>query len=75
MGWGAVSGKSLVDVSHIDWISRREKMNSSRYFLRLLGWARKYGLRVCLDLHTVPGSQNSVWWCIRILIDADLVFL
>lgn len=29
------------------------------YFLRLLGWARKYGLRVCLDLHTVPGSQNT----------------
>lgn len=29
------------------------------YFLRLLEWARKYGLRVCLDLHTVPGSQNG----------------
>ncbi|KAJ6515629.1 glycoside hydrolase family 5 protein [Mycena sanguinolenta] len=25
------------------------------YFLRVLGWARKYGLRVCLDLHAVPG--------------------
>ncbi|CAK5275468.1 unnamed protein product [Mycena citricolor] len=29
------------------------------YFLRLLGWARKYGIRVFLDLHTVPGSQNG----------------
>ncbi|KJA22085.1 glycoside hydrolase family 5 protein [Hypholoma sublateritium FD-334 SS-4] len=29
------------------------------YFLRILGWARKYGLRVCLDLHAVPGSQNG----------------
>ncbi|KJA24157.1 glycoside hydrolase family 5 protein [Hypholoma sublateritium FD-334 SS-4] len=29
------------------------------YFLRVLGWARKYGLRVCLDLHAVPGSQNG----------------
>ncbi|KAF8902804.1 glycoside hydrolase family 5 protein [Gymnopilus junonius] len=29
------------------------------YFLQLLNWARKYGLRVCLDLHTVPGSQNG----------------
>ncbi|KAF9002759.1 glycoside hydrolase superfamily [Cyathus striatus] len=30
-----------------------------KYFLRMLGWARKYGLRVCLDLHAVPGSQNG----------------
>ncbi|PFH50439.1 glycoside hydrolase family 5 protein [Amanita thiersii Skay4041] len=30
-----------------------------KYILRLLGWARKYGLRVKLDLHTIPGSQNG----------------
>ncbi|KAJ7466517.1 glycoside hydrolase family 5 protein [Mycena latifolia] len=30
-----------------------------KYIVRLLGWARKYGLRVNLDLHTVPGSQNG----------------
>lgn len=30
-----------------------------RYILRVLGWARKYGLRVNLDLHTAPGSQNG----------------
>ncbi|KAJ7758995.1 glycoside hydrolase family 5 protein [Mycena maculata] len=30
-----------------------------RYIIRALGWARKYGLRVNLDLHTVPGSQNG----------------
>ncbi|KAF7352577.1 Glycoside hydrolase family 5 protein [Mycena venus] len=30
------------------------------YFLRVLSWARKYGLRVCLDLHAVPGSQNGL---------------
>ncbi|KAF8912303.1 glycoside hydrolase family 5 protein [Mucidula mucida] len=29
------------------------------YMLKVLGWARKYGLRVCLDLHAVPGSQNG----------------
>ncbi|GBE80896.1 Probable glucan 1,3-beta-glucosidase [Sparassis crispa] len=29
------------------------------YFLRVVGWARKYGLRVNLDLHTIPGSQNG----------------
>ncbi|KAF8878964.1 glycoside hydrolase superfamily [Infundibulicybe gibba] len=32
---------------------------SWKYILRLLGWARKYGLRVKLDLHTIPGSQNT----------------
>ncbi|KAI0302303.1 glycoside hydrolase family 5 protein [Multifurca ochricompacta] len=30
-----------------------------KYILRLFGWARKYGLRIYLDLHTVPGSQNG----------------
>ncbi|RPD70874.1 glycoside hydrolase [Lentinus tigrinus ALCF2SS1-7] len=29
------------------------------YILRVLGWARKYGIRVNLDLHTMPGSQNG----------------
>lgn len=32
------------------------------YILRVLGWARKYGIRVDLDLHTVPGSQNGEWF-------------
>ncbi|KAG9312258.1 glycoside hydrolase family 5 protein [Chiua virens] len=29
------------------------------YILRVLQWARKYGIRVNLDLHTFPGSQNG----------------
>ncbi|KAG9095312.1 hypothetical protein FRC07_011112, partial [Ceratobasidium sp. 392] len=29
------------------------------YFLKAIKWARKYGLRINIDLHTVPGSQNS----------------
>ncbi|KIJ63488.1 glycoside hydrolase family 5 protein [Hydnomerulius pinastri MD-312] len=29
------------------------------YILRVLQWARKYGIRVNLDLHTIPGSQNG----------------
>jgi len=32
---------------------------SWNYVLKALGWARKYGLRVNLDLHTLPGSQNG----------------
>ena len=30
-----------------------------KYILRAFQWARKYGLRVTLDLHTAPGSQSG----------------
>uniref|UniRef100_A0A0W0FBP2 glucan 1,3-beta-glucosidase n=1 Tax=Moniliophthora roreri TaxID=221103 RepID=A0A0W0FBP2_MONRR len=30
-----------------------------KYVLKAIGWARKYGLRINLDLHAVPGSQNG----------------
>ncbi|THH27838.1 hypothetical protein EUX98_g6353 [Antrodiella citrinella] len=30
-----------------------------KYILRVFRWARKYGLRISLDLHTAPGSQNG----------------
>lgn len=30
-----------------------------RYLLRAIEWCRKYGLRVKLDLHGLPGSQNG----------------
>ena len=29
------------------------------YALKAFAWARKYGLRVLLDVHTAPGSQNG----------------
>ncbi|CCM06308.1 uncharacterized protein FIBRA_08559 [Fibroporia radiculosa] len=29
------------------------------YILRVMQWARKYGIRINLDLHTIPGSQNG----------------
>lgn len=32
---------------------------SWRYLLRGIEWARKYGLRINLDLHGAPGSQNG----------------
>ena len=32
---------------------------SWRYLLRSIEWARKYGLRVKLDIHGLPGSQNG----------------
>ena len=30
-----------------------------RYFLKAVQWARKYGLRINLDFHSLPGSQNG----------------
>lgn len=30
-----------------------------KYILLAFQWARKYGIRVNLDLHTTPGSQNG----------------
>ena len=30
------------------------------YALKALKWARKYGLRVYIELHTAPGSQNGL---------------
>ncbi|PNY28199.1 glucan 1,3-beta-glucosidase D [Tolypocladium capitatum] len=32
---------------------------SWRYLLRAIEWARKYGLRINLDVHGLPGSQNG----------------
>ena len=32
---------------------------SWKYIVRMFGWARKYGLRVNLDLHSIPGGQNG----------------
>lgn len=29
------------------------------YFLKAVVWARKYGLRLLLDVHALPGSQNG----------------
>lgn len=31
-----------------------------QYILKVFAWCRKYGIRIKLDLHAVPGSQN-VW--------------
>ena len=34
---------------------------SWKYILRAFQWARKYGLRVAIDLHSAPGSQNGAF--------------
>ncbi|CAD6957755.1 unnamed protein product [Tilletia laevis] len=35
------------------------RANQLEYLSRAVGWARKYGLRVMIDLHGAPGSQNG----------------
>lgn len=30
-----------------------------KYFLKAITWARKYGIRVEMDIHALPGSQNG----------------
>lgn len=35
------------------------RMLMTSYFTRAIGWARKYGLRILLDFHALPGSQNG----------------
>ncbi|KAJ3825423.1 exo-beta-1,3-glucanase [Lentinula raphanica] len=30
-----------------------------KYFLKAIQWARKYGIRINLDYHALPGSQNG----------------
>ncbi|KAJ6630753.1 glycoside hydrolase family 5 protein [Mycena sp. CBHHK59/15] len=32
---------------------------SWKYFLKAIQWARKYGIRIFMDLHALPGSQNG----------------
>ena len=34
-----------------------------RYIVQLFEWCRKYGIRVNLDLHTIPGSSSGWWLC------------
>ncbi|KAG2009548.1 exo-beta-1,3-glucanase [Coprinopsis cinerea AmutBmut pab1-1] len=50
IGWWAVETRG--DEPHLEGVSWN-------YFLKAIKWARKYGLRINLDLHAVPGSQNA----------------
>merc|ERR1719410_396120 len=31
----------------------------TKYFNKIMGYAKKYGIKVLLDLHGLPGSQNG----------------
>lgn len=34
------------------------RLISDRYFLKAISWARKYGLRILLDFHGLPGTSD-----------------
>jgi hypothetical protein len=46
--FGTLEGEPFLP--HVAW----------NYTLKAFGWARKYGLRINLDIHTMPGSQNGL---------------
>lgn len=48
-----------MDVSRRGTHSRFRLTAFARYFLKAVQWARKYGIRINLDLHALPGSQNG----------------
>ncbi|KAI0636782.1 glycoside hydrolase [Trametes polyzona] len=61
----AAAGLNFVRIPIAYWaIEVRENepflaKTSWTYFLKAVEWARKYGLRINLDLHSLPGSQNG----------------
>ena len=44
-----------------------------KYFLKAVQWARKYGIRIKLDLHTMPGSQNGCVYSCSIALQGFLL--
>lgn len=48
-----------------------------KYALKAFDWARKYGIRILLDLHATPGSQNGYdkFYCMHRLVLTSLVFV
>ncbi|SCZ96364.1 BZ3500_MvSof-1268-A1-R1_Chr8-2g10145 [Microbotryum saponariae] len=48
--WAIETQEGEPFLAHVSWT----------YFLKAVEWARKYGLRINLDLHTVPGSSKLV---------------
>ncbi|KAI0831504.1 glycoside hydrolase [Trametes gibbosa] len=61
----AAAGLNFVRIPIAYWaIEVRENepflpKTSWTYFLKAVQWARKYGIRINIDLHALPGSQNG----------------
>ncbi|CAD6887278.1 unnamed protein product [Tilletia caries] len=63
--WVTPSLFSAVDSRVVDewtfgqYVPDAEKIAAVGYLNMAVGWAKKYGLKVMIDLHGVPGSQNG----------------
>jgi aryl-phospho-beta-D-glucosidase BglC (GH1 family) len=33
--------------------------DEDRYFLKAISWGRKYGIRILLDFHALPGTRST----------------
>ncbi|KAF7981414.1 hypothetical protein HWV62_33395 [Athelia sp. TMB] len=52
--------QSQMEDHYSTFITEQDIAEIAGYILRVLQWARKYGLRVNLDLNAIPGSQNGL---------------
>jgi hypothetical protein len=60
------------------------RISKGNYLLKAVGWAAKYNLKVIVDLHGAPGSQNGyenelfpilTFWSDVVLQDIDSAIL
>lgn len=56
-GWGAKNANRDID-DYYKWLD--ERMD---HLEEILGWAKTYGLKVVVDLHTVPGGRGGTREC------------
>jgi len=67
MAWRTVPRTNQLEVRATAYFDENlSSVLTFRYILRLFGWARKYGLRINLDLHT---------WCVILLIWGAMAYL
>ncbi|KAI8801956.1 glycoside hydrolase superfamily [Cladochytrium replicatum] len=50
IGWWAIPNIGLSGTPYVS--------NSWDYVIKAVGWCRKYGLKMILDIHSAPGEQN-----------------
>lgn len=61
IAWLATKGVRLVRLPVGYWLFGDHKpfMSTKKYVDALFGWAQKYDIKVLIDLHGAPGSQNG----------------
>lgn len=55
-----ISRKGFLEVSHsLNFHEHSSLTSKISYFLKAIDWARKYGLRLLIDFHALPGESKS----------------